>query len=406
MAAQAERPRQAAAHRRLDAMLAEARGLESAPGIDARDADLRALPLVLYGAGPLARMTLSLLRRAGLTPVAVADGNPGRWGADFEGYRISSPADAVRRFASSARFIVTIYNGSTLRRELSRMGCTAVAHFADLYFEHPAHFLPYCGLASRSTILDSREAVLHAATLWSDEQSAREYLDQIAWRLRLGDAALAPADPPADCYFPRGIYRYLDDELLFDCGAFDGDSIRQFLARRGAGGRPRIVAFEPDVDTYARLGQFVASLSPESVGTVRIERCAVAERSGEVRFAALGSVRSGVDDSADTRVRAIAIDDLDDRPSLIKMDVEGFELPALKGAARTIARHAPVLAISLYHHASDLWTIPAYLEAAAPGHRLFLRRYAEDCWELVLYAVPLGRLAQEDAPSDPTRAGT
>ena len=393
MAAHAERAAGAAAEEQLRAILERARRLESSQrGLSATES-LQPPPLVLYGAGPLARMTLAHLRRIGVAPLAVADGNEARWGAEFEGYRILPPAEAVRRFAVSARFAVTIYNGSAIRNQLMRMGCTRVMHFADLYFEHAAEFLPYCGLAARGVVLDAAQAVLGAASVWHDERSVREYLAQIEWRLRLTGAQPPRHDPPAECYFPAGIYRYLADEVLFDCGAFDGDSIRQFLARRAETGDPRIVAFEPDAGSFARLGDFVGSLPKERSQRIRIEPYALAERDGDVPFAALGSVQSGIDETGDNKVRAIALDSLDAAPTLIKMDVEGFELAALKGAARTIARHMPVLAISLYHHAADLWTIPSYLKAMTPDYRLFLRRYAEDCWEQVLYAVPAARLA-------------
>jgi hypothetical protein len=74
------------------------------------------------------------------------------------------------------------------------------------------------------------------------------------------------------------------------------------------------------------------------------------------------------------------------------MDVEGFELPALKGASNRLKADSPVLAISLYHHASDIWSIPNFLKELVPAYNLYLRRYAEDCWELTLYAVPAARV--------------
>jgi hypothetical protein len=132
---------------------------------------------------------------------------------------------------------------------------------------------------------------------------------------------------------------------------------------------------------------------PEEIAkNITIQQLAVAERSGRVAFAALGSVRSAVVEGGEKTVPATAIGELDMVPTLIKMDVEGFELPALKGASRVLRNNRPVLAISLYHHASDLWTIPNFLKALVPEYSLHLRRYAEDCWELVLYAIPLSRL--------------
>lgn len=350
------------------------------------------VPLVLFGAGPLGAMTLARLQRIGYIPVAVADNDQTRWGSLLDGIPILSPADAVALYANTARFVVTVYNGSPVRRQLQQMGCRQVSHFADLYFEYPADFLPYCGLAMRSVVLDALPALEQAAQVWQDDSSRLEFLEQLAWRLRLPAPEMPPPDNPSQCYFPSGLFSYLEDEMLVDCGAFDGDSLRQYLARRPACGAAKIMALEPDPDSFMRLSRFVRKLPEAVAANVRIEPWAVAERSGEVSFEGLGSVQSGVLESGGSRVTAVALDDIDVNPTLIKMDIEGFELPALRGASTILSRCSPVLAISLYHHATDLWTIPNFLKSLVPGYSLFLRRYAEDCWELILYAVPASRL--------------
>ena len=45
-----------------------------------------------------------------------------------------------------------------------------------------------------------------------------------------------------------------------------------------------------------------------------------------------------------------------------------------------------------YHRCRDLWEFPALLKAANPDYSIFLRRYAEECWETVYYAIPSERL--------------
>ncbi len=48
-------------------------------------------------------------------------------------------------------------------------------------------------------------------------------------------------------------------------------------------------------------------------------------------------------------IEVVAIDDLDIRPpTVVKIDVEGFELPVLEGMRRTIAEHAPVIICELH----------------------------------------------------------
>ena len=74
------------------------------------------------------------------------------------------------------------------------------------------------------------------------------------------------------------------------------------------------------------------------------------------------------------------------------MDIEGSEFDAIMGAGKVIERCRPVMAVCAYHKCDHLWIIPKLLKAANPDYRIFLRRYAEDCWETVYYAVPPERL--------------
>ena len=350
-------------------------------------------PILLYGAGPLGGMTLCHMRSVGLSPVALVDSNEARWGTYLDGVPIIPPAEAIRQYRKTGRFIVTIYNGSFVRNELRAAGCDCVSHFADFYFEYSDECLPFCGLANRSVVLDAWADVVAAANVWHDERSKMEYLAQLSWRLRISNHELSAHDPPEHCYFPPGIFEFEVDETLLDCGAFDGDSLRHYLSRMLPGTRPKIVAFEPDSRSFSRLATYAETMRQNGVADIRVEPLAVAGHSGTIGFAALGSVRSGVAAENIETVPCVAIDDLALAPTLVKMDVEGSELQALRGASVTLKRHLPVLAISLYHHATDLWTIPLFIKSLVPDYRLFLRRYAEDCWEQILYAVPESRLS-------------
>lgn len=77
-----------------------------------------------------------------------------------------------------------------------------------------------------------------------------------------------------------------------------------------------------------------------------------------------------------------------DRLSFIKMDIEGAELDALKGAEASIRRFRPKLAISLYHSLSDFHTIPAWIESLDLGYRFHLKHATIHAEETVLFARP------------------
>lgn len=72
----------------------------------------------------------------------------------------------------------------------------------------------------------------------------------------------------------------------------------------------------------------------------------------------------------------------------IKMDIEGSELPALRGAKETIKNDRPQLAISIYHSHDDFINIPLYLANELEDYTLRLGHYSYNLYETVLYAIP------------------
>jgi hypothetical protein len=83
----------------------------------------------------------------------------------------------------------------------------------------------------------------------------------------------------------------------------------------------------------------------------------------------------------DGLVRSHEIEHID----LIKMDIEGSELAALRGAENSLRRWRPKLAISLYHRPEDFFAIPLWLKSLDCGYRLFLNHYSIHHEETVLY---------------------
>jgi hypothetical protein len=75
-----------------------------------------------------------------------------------------------------------------------------------------------------------------------------------------------------------------------------------------------------------------------------------------------------------------------DRIDFIKMDIEGGELPALKGAERVLRSFKPKLAISVYHNLRDFWEIPQWLNDLKLGYEFYLRHFTIHHEETVLFA--------------------
>lgn len=70
----------------------------------------------------------------------------------------------------------------------------------------------------------------------------------------------------------------------------------------------------------------------------------------------------------------------------IKLDVEGAELPILKGAETSIKKFKPKLAIAIYHSMQDLYRIQDYIHSLNLGYKFYIGHYTTDVLETVLFA--------------------
>jgi hypothetical protein len=72
----------------------------------------------------------------------------------------------------------------------------------------------------------------------------------------------------------------------------------------------------------------------------------------------------------------------------IKMDIEGWEMNALKGAENLIKTLKPKLAICVYHKPNDFLEIYNYIKELNPNYKIYLRHYTEGVVETVMYFIP------------------
>jgi hypothetical protein len=74
--------------------------------------------------------------------------------------------------------------------------------------------------------------------------------------------------------------------------------------------------------------------------------------------------------------------------TFLKMDIEGAEASAISGARKVIEAHHPKMAISVYHHPSDLVDIPRQVFGIRDDYEIRLRHYTEGFTETVMYFLP------------------
>lgn len=179
-------------------------------------------------------------------------------------------------------------------------------------------------------------------------------------------------------------------DYVIDAGGCWGDTALYFAHLIGEQGRVYTFEFVPDNLEILRRNLV---LNPQLEKRIEVIPNGLWDLSGEeVGYSAHGPGTSlNKENSASTYVSTLSIDDFVrqqkvPRIDYIKMDIEGAELRALKGAEKTIQTFKPKLAIALYHKMEDFVVIPDYLDKLNLGYKFFLDHFTIHSEETVLFA--------------------
>jgi len=194
-------------------------------------------------------------------------------------------------------------------------------------------------------------------------------------------------------YFDRDgvVIQVAPGDIVIDAGACFGDTALAFAASAGADGR--VFAFDI---MPGHLEVIRANLASNPLLARRIEavEAALSERSDEMLYIHGDGPGAYVNDNPSQQaVTVTTIDELAAQHKLpridfIKMDIEGAEGAALRGAEQSIKRWRPKLAISLYHRPTDIWELPLLIDSLGVDYAYYLDHYTIHTEETVLYAIP------------------
>lgn len=177
-------------------------------------------------------------------------------------------------------------------------------------------------------------------------------------------------------------------DTVLDCGAYTGNTALYFS--RMAAETGRVYSFEAMPQTYDKLARNIQDLcltNVECFNNALNDTCETLFFSEEVGPGARVSAKP-----TKIQVQAVSIDSFVEKHSLqsvdfIKMDIEGNELAALKGATRTIQSFLPKLAICIYHKDSDFYEIPDFIRSLSTSYKFYLKHNSPDFGETVLFAI-------------------
>ena len=188
-------------------------------------------------------------------------------------------------------------------------------------------------------------------------------------------------------YNIKNIFEVKNDAVVFDIGAFKGDTAYFFSKK--CSNKARIYAFEPDENNYKVLLKIKEKYKLNNVITKNI---LLSNAEKEIDFISM------IENTPTIKKNAITIDKFVEENNIekidyIKMDVEGAERNILEGSIKTIKKFKPFLAIAIYHGGKlfmeDFYNIPIFIKNVInEDYEYYIRTFSPWGGETILFCKP------------------
>lgn len=170
-------------------------------------------------------------------------------------------------------------------------------------------------------------------------------------------------------YYDFDLVSCSEDEVFVDLGAFIGDSTQSFIDSFGR--YKRIYCYEI---TPSSMQQMQENL--KDYDNIIYRPAGVGREHTTMYLSCPDNADSAnrLNASDGLAIPVVTLDeDIHEKVTFIKMDIEGSELDALMGAKRHITEEHPKLAICTYHNNHHIWEVPRLMKAYNPDYKLYMR---------------------------------
>ncbi len=330
-------------------------------------------PILLYGMGNGADMIIEVLNSLGLDFADTFASDEFVRGHYFHGKRVLKFSEAKEKYGD---FIIlmtfAVHDEATLHK---------VRQMSEEY-ELYSPTVPIAGkeLFTAEYLRENSHSFRKAYDMLSDEQSKRVFIDVLNFKISGKTEYLFSCQSEKSEVY-ENILKLNKDEVIVDLGAYDADTIREFLSVTD-GNYKKIYAFEPDAKNFKKLLK-----KTEHLTDIECFNIGAWDKKDRLFFNKKGGRSSHRDttgisidfDSVDNRIR--------DNVTFIKMDIEGAELRALEGARSTIIEHRPKLYVCAYHRNEDMFALPFKIKELYEGYKIYFRHHPYiPAWESNFYA--------------------
>ena len=219
--------------------------------------------LIVYGAGNgFLAFNNTVLKRFGFVPYLILD-NKFKKGDIFN----DLPAQSISNYNPSNEekknsiVVITIGKDKTYRsiyQSLEKLGFENIIKSSDI-FEFNLHHIPAAlEEKGRDFYLQNKENIEACMELMSDKVSERVFYSMMKTYITQKPEKI-PMSPSHEQYFPLDVNLQKGYSRFINCGAYDGDTVKQLSSRHGT--IDALACFEPDERNFNLLKQYLKHLA-------------------------------------------------------------------------------------------------------------------------------------------------
>jgi FkbM family methyltransferase len=350
---------------------------------------LKADRYYLFGAGKTAKIFKSVLEKNGKKVISFLTSQNSSKG--IENIPIINLSENDEELDKSIPVIIAVFNREEnahmnfITKYLRKFKFKHIVSLYDFFDKYSTQIDNLYWLTNRKYYLENLSKLLLVKELFTEQQSL-DIFDSISKFLQTFNSNLLPFPDPVNQYFPDNINIWDGKNVFLDIGSFDGQTIVDAYQRYGK--LDTAIAYEPDPININLINKKVNLFNPEF--SVLIIPCGVWSKTEILKFSSGWGEGSTIQNDGNISIQCLALDEtlFGIVPGYIKMDIEGAELEALRGAENTIKKYRPSLAISLYHKPDHLFKVPLLIKSWDLGYNYFIRSHGNNLFETILYCIP------------------
>jgi len=334
----------------------------------------------LYGAGFVGRWSIDYLEAMNIPVLGFIDSDESRWGSNFEGKNIYSPSD---KLIKSAKTIIISSRHAVPDITASLCHLSATLMSIDAFVVHH----------------QGKESIQEVELLFANDNTSLETFYAVLLSMLEGKTAVLGPYTNSNAFFDHFGFFNRSSEVFVDAGAYVGDTVERFIWSTN-GVFSKIHAFEPGKIQFNAMEERVKRLISEwalKPNTIQLINMGLSSGSFTTYLSDTPNLiqtrlqKNYVSNSENvqnkTKIETISIDEYlsGEKLTFLKVDVEGSETELIQGAANSIVKFRPRIALSVYHFPTDIFTLPTLCKNKNKDYRFTLGHHSSQLMDTVLY---------------------